>query len=117
MVSERMFSEKSQKLLNLMVPIVVLLFVCGSCFYACFSALFINIRPAAPIAEVTIRGTNYVLTCRSTLDGPVELYLYECETDFNELCTVVGYETTQIDCEREITIQARDGMIEVTTSY
>jgi hypothetical protein len=43
-------------------------------------------RPDRPIDRIQFEDAEYMLICRTTLDGPIDLQLYECEQGNQESC-------------------------------
>jgi hypothetical protein len=45
--------------------------------------------PPHPVASIEVEDTEYVLTCRQTIDGPLDLFLEQCEEGESQSCVVV----------------------------
>jgi hypothetical protein len=72
-------------------------------------------QSADPVDSIQVEETEYVLTCLSTLDGPVVLEIHECESGNEESCRMVeqGYDMG-LPCE-VYTMHMRDDLISVET--
>lgn len=70
-----------------------------------------------PIHRVEMEDRDYVLTCRDTLDGPIELLLYECVDHTDEDCTVVERAYSEPPCSGlHTTLRIDDGVIRFETT-
>jgi hypothetical protein len=108
---------RTLNLRGLFVPVV--LFVVIASWVLCAN-YFIGLifHPARPVQEITVNNMNYSLTCIPTLDGPVELNLYECEDQFDDSCVRVGNTATMgLNCDDELILKEQNGVIEVVNPH
>lgn|GEM_PF-4406323 len=91
----------------------------GGCLYFVVIPIIATVAPDRPIKEIAYGGSNYVLTCRPTLDGPyVYLYLYMCEHEYDRSCVVVDQSIAGISsCDDEILMELKDGNVEVVDPH
>lgn len=103
--------HKRRTLLWLGVLAIVL--ICGLVLWILLVNILVAAGPDHPIAEIEHEGIQYILTCKATMDGPIDLFLYTCEDSFDESCEVVresgamGY-----NCKDEIILRVDSNRIE-----
>ena len=81
-------AEEKARERTLLVIVALVLFVPALCellmvYYSTHPG------PPHPVASIEVEGTEYVLTCRQTIDGPLDLFLEQCEEGEPQSCTVV----------------------------
>jgi hypothetical protein len=69
--------------------------------------------PPHPVTSIEVEGTEYVLTCRQTIDGPLDLFLEQCEEGEPQSCIVVEEGNNfGLSCE-DMRLRIRDDTIYV----
>lgn len=66
-----------------------------------------------PVSDITMDGARYVLTCEERLSGGINLTLYRCKDQFDNTCTPVDYGTGGESCRDNLSLQAKNGSIEL----
>jgi hypothetical protein len=105
-------AEEKARERTLLVIVALVLFVPALCellmvYYSTHPG------PPHPVTSIEVEGTEYVLTCRQTIDGPLDLFLEQCEEGEPQSCTVVEEGNNfELTCE-DMRLRIRDDTIYV----
>ena len=71
--------------------------------------------PDEPLNTVVVNDMQYVLTCKSSLDG-TSFFLYECPDEAQEVCTVLrSVDALGYNCDDDYVLQIEDDTIVATS--
>lgn len=105
--------EKARKRTLPVIGAVLGVFICGSILVGIL--LLMLPKTNRPLDTVQVDGAEYVLTCRTSLDGPIDLELSKCEPGNEASCSVVEKDSDSgIPCDN-YTLQMQNGLLSVET--
>ncbi len=107
LMSDLTAEEKARKRTLPVVLGVIGLFVC---VYAALSILILFPEPYRPVDSLEYASFEYVLYCRGTYDGTVDLVLKQCEIGSDESCEVVEESGYFASCD-DMELAIEDGVI------
>jgi hypothetical protein len=97
----------------LWLGVLAIVLICGLVLWVLLMNILVATGPDIPIAEIEHEGTQYILTCKATMDGPVDLFLYACEDSFDESCEAVRESGTMgHNCKDEIILRVDSNRVE-----
>lgn len=106
-------SSREEKARRRTLPVLVALLtvlVCGSAVLSFF--LYAFPEPQRLIDRIELEGTEYLLTCRTKIDGTTEVFLHECEGLGQESCVIVRESSVVgLSCQ-DVVLRKQNGTIQ-----